>query len=344
MPAEANLTPKAAERMGREAAVQSFDNAARAIAADWGLEALDGKQVQRWAEALGASLVRRRDREVRRYREGVRPECRANGAKLLVIGVDGGRYRSREKDPQTGSRWREDKVLTVSSYVPGDGRDGPDARKPTPLVSTHLATGRDAHAFGRMARVEAEKRGYRSAEVVIGMGDGGNWIDPLFEREFKVHARVIDWCHAVEHLWECADALHGPQTPQGAREAGRWEALLWDGKAERLIEELSAASAALGEPHEQDPPGHPRRVLGQNVGYFTRHREHMRYPEYRAKGWPVGSGVTEAGVKQFNKRVKGTEQFWGEAGVEAVLCLRAMWVSQDERWARYWENRPAYVN
>jgi len=69
----------------------------------------------------------------------------------------------------------------------------------------------------------------------------------------------------------------------------------------------------------------------------------MRYPEYRAKGWPIGSGITEAGVKQFNKRVKGTEQFWGEPGVEAILALRGHWVSQDDRWDRYWDNRPAYV-
>jgi hypothetical protein len=32
--------------------------------------------------------------------------------------------------------------------------------------------------------------------------------------------------------------------------------------------------------------------------------------------------VTEAGVKQFNKRVKGTEQFWDEAGIEPILTLR----------------------
>jgi hypothetical protein len=24
--------------------------------------------------------------------------------------------------------------------------------------------------------------------------------------------------------------------------------------------------------------------------------------------------------------------------------LRALWISQDDRWARYWANRPAYVN
>jgi hypothetical protein len=66
-------------------------------------------------------------------------------------------------------------------------------------------------------------------------------------------------------------------------------------------------------------------------------------PRYRQSGWPIGSGETEASVKQFNKRVKGTEQLWTEAGIEPIPCPRAAWVSQDERWQYYWDNRPAYV-
>jgi hypothetical protein len=340
LPAEANLTPRAAERVAREAAVQSFDNAARALCTDWGLGSLDGKQVQRWGEALGRALVLKRDKEVRRYREGVRPEPCANEPQLLVIGLDGGRYQGREVDPDTHTRWREDKVLSVSSYIPGDGGE----RKPRPLVTTHLATARDAQALGEMARVEAERRGYRQAEVVIGMGDGGNWIDPLFDRQFRLHARVIDWCHASEHLWDCAKAVHGEQTPQASAAGEQLEGWLWDGKVERVIRWLSEQSAKLGAAQEHDPPQHPRRVLHQNVGYFTRHREHMNYPEFRRRGWPIGSGVTEAAVKQFNKRVKGTEQFWGGGGIEAVLCLRGMWTSQDQRWERQWANRAGYVN
>ncbi len=69
----------------------------------------------------------------------------------------------------------------------------------------------------------------------------------------------------------------------------------------------------------------------------------MNYPTYRSNGWPIGSGETEAGVKQFNKRVKGTEQFWSEPGIEPILALRSTWLSQDARWERYWGNRPAYV-
>ena len=49
MPVEVNLSPKAAEKVARESAVQSFDNAARSIAIDWCLSALDG--------IAGAALV-----------------------------------------------------------------------------------------------------------------------------------------------------------------------------------------------------------------------------------------------------------------------------------------------
>jgi hypothetical protein len=44
-----------------------------------------------------------------------------------------------------------------------------------------------------------------------------------------------------------------------------------------------------------------------------------------------GSGITESGVKLFGNRVKGTEQFWNVEGAEAILALRSMWLSQDER-------------
>ncbi|MGC8540601.1 MAG: hypothetical protein ACP5QA_08215 [Phycisphaerae bacterium] len=64
---------------------------------------------------------------------------------------------------------------------------------------------------------------------------------------------------------------------------------------------------------------------------------------YLTGAWPIGSGNTEAGVKTFNKRVKGAEQRWRLSGVEAILALRATWKSQDARWERLWANRPAYV-
>jgi hypothetical protein len=208
--------------------------------------------------------------------------------------------------------------------------------------TTYTATVRDTEAFGPMCRLEAERRGLRQADQVIALADGGNWIDPLLEREFRGYVRIIDWRHAQEHLYDCAKAATGPDSPQRVPLAKRLETLLWNGRVSKVIEILTEHSQRVGPPLEQDEPNHSRRVLHQNVGYFTKHQQHMNYPEYRKRGWPIGSGVVEAGVKQFNKRVKGTDQFWSEAGIEPILSLRALWLSQDDRWQRYWASRPAY--
>jgi hypothetical protein len=70
--AEVPLTPRAARRMAREGALHSFPQAALALNEDWGLP-LDGKQIQRWSESLGASVVLARDTEIRAYEQGQRP-------------------------------------------------------------------------------------------------------------------------------------------------------------------------------------------------------------------------------------------------------------------------------
>jgi hypothetical protein len=347
------LSPHAAERLCREGAQKSFEESAKSVAIDWHLERpQDRKQVERWAEAIGRRIARQRDAEAQAYKRGQRPEISkdlkasspANAPQLLVIGLDGGRWQGREKDAQTGSRWREDKVCTVTSYIPGDGKEGPDAAKPQKLLTTHLATTGDCRAFGPLARIEAERRGIRAAEEVIVMGDCGNWIDPIQKEYFGCHARIADYDHAVEHLWEAARAVLGSDSPKVPALADRLESHLYTGQVDKVIKYLEAESAKLGPPKEADGEHHPRSVLAANAGYFKRNGGHMNYPEYRAKGWPIGSGNTEAGVKQFNKRVKGTEQFWSEPGVEAMLALRALWISQDNRWAKFWNSRTAYLS
>jgi hypothetical protein len=325
------LSPQAAQRLAREAVVQSFDLAARALNEDWGTR-YDGTQVQRYAEKLGRWVVQRQQAEVRAYEQGRRPEGPANDPDLLVVGMDGGRWQGREKNPDTGSRWKEDKVLTMTSYRRGDGKDKP----PRPLVTSYVATTQDCRAFGRLARVEAERRGIRQARTVLHISDGGNWIDPLHQEQFFRHERILDYYHAVEHLYQVARAVH-PQNEGSRQELGQQlERWLWRGQVQGVLKVLGAWAQTLGPPQEGDSPEHPRRVISQNVGYFTKHREHVNYPAYRARGWPIGSGPTEAGVKLMNKRIKGTEQFWRPEGAEAILALRALWVSQDERWPHYW--------
>ncbi len=238
MPTEAELSPKAAARVAREAATQSFDNAARAFNIDWG-SGYDGKQIQRWGEALGQTLVERRGKELAAMSKGDLPRAKANEHQLLVIGMDGGRVQTRQKSEETGSRWKENKVLTISSCLKGDGADKP----PEKLLSTCLATMEDAKGFGPMVRLEAERRGIRNAVEVIGIHDGGNWIDPLWKQYFGCHKRILDYYHASEHLHEAAKAaatvIAGKQAEPLAEQ---WVGLLWDGQVEPLLNAESIAA------------------------------------------------------------------------------------------------------
>ena len=318
--------------------MQSFDQAALALNEDWGIH-LDGKQVERWSEAMGRTVIRMRDAEVARYEQGIRPTAALNAPALLVIGMDGGRVQTREKQGENGSRWREDKVAGITSYLPGDGTK---EHPPTPLVTTYVATMGKTEAFGKLVHVEAERRGLRAGPTVLVMGDGGNWIDPLSERERLHDQRIVDYYHAAEHLHEAARVALGKDSPETSTLAEQLTDHLWNGELDEVIAMLKTHTQRLGPPAESDGPEHPRRILANNVGYFQTHRRHMDYPKYRAQGWPIGSGLAESAVKRFNKRVKGTEQFWGLAGVEAILSLRALVLSQDGRWRTYWNTRPAY--
>ena len=216
-----------------------------------------------------------------------------------------------------GSRWREDKVLTISSYLPGVHDE---EKAPQPLVSTYLATMHDSEDFGTLARLEAERCGIRQAKQVVVLGNGAAWIDTLHQQHFYRHVRILDWYHAKERLHAVARAAEPDDQAKQQDLAERLTAALWQGQAQSVAQAIATLSDRAGPPREADPQDHPRRVLQRSAGYFHHHADHMNYPAYRKRGWPIGIGMTEAGVKPFNKRVNGTEQFRNDHGIEPILA------------------------
>jgi hypothetical protein len=329
------LTPLAGERLCREAAQHGFGPASRSLSIDWHAD-LAAMQVQRWSEVLGDALMNQRHEQIESMKRGVGPADPANAAELMVVGMDGGRVQMREKSEESKSRWTEDKVATFTSYLPGNGKDKP----PRPLVTTYVATMATAEGFGPQVALEAQRRGLARAKLVLNISDGAAWIDFLAERWRVADVRIIDYYHAIEHLHDVAEAVCGLKTPASWALWGELKTWLWEGRVDAVIACIQRAMEQAEQPLEGETD--PGTVLRRNLGYFQKHQNHMRYPEYRARGWPIGSGNTEAGVKCFNKRVKGTEQFWSEEGVEAILALRALWLNQDGSWDRYWQRRSAY--
>ncbi|MBV8670212.1 MAG: hypothetical protein JO098_00485 [Candidatus Eremiobacteraeota bacterium] len=132
---------------------------------------------------------------------------------------------------------------------------------------------------------------------------------------------------------------------------GRWELFeawakaCWKGRVDQVIVELrtlrDAQASFFGDEVEQLADDDPRKIIAQELGYLERNRERMDYPSDRRLGLPWTSSHVESTVKIFNRRVKGSEKFWGEAGAEAMLQLRASFLSEDGRLDRYLKERPA---
>ena len=94
------------------------------------------------------------------------------------------------------------------------------------------------------------------------------------------------------------------------------------------------------------PPRTPAAVREEwrkLIGYFENNRHRTDYPKYRANGWDIGSGPTEAGCKIIGERLKGSGMRWVEDGAATVATLRALYVSGGKLWDGFWSqaHRPA---
>ena len=214
--------------------------------------------------------------------------------------------------------------------------DLPD--RPRVLLRTAVATTADSERFGYMVAAEAQRRGFYDAAVKAVLGDGGNWIGPLGATHFPGWLQVLDFVHLLCHLYAAAQAAFG-----GKRAWTLYEKLLrdaWAGKVGEVLATLEYHQRRLGPTPEGAPEDDPRRVLARVLAYVRDNAGRMDYPLYRRLGLPVSSAAVESLVKQFNQRVKGTEKFWTKDRLEAVLQVRAAYLSQDDRARTFFDRRP----
>ena len=77
--------------------------------------------------------------------------------------------------------------------------------------------------------------------------------------------------------------------------------------------------------------------------YLNNHKAYMDYQEYRRRGLPIGSGITEAACKTvFTQRFKESGMSWGIEGGGVILTLRLATMSQvwETVYRNYLTSRP----
>jgi hypothetical protein len=120
-----------------------------------------------------------------------------------------------------------------------------------------------------------------------------------------------------------------------------WIQALWSGDVEAVRAGLAARQAEVGLPPSGASEGSPARVMQEALTYLANHGDRMRYAEDRRQGLPLRSSHVESVIKQINYRVKGAEKFWSEGGAEAILQLRADYLSETGPLAAFWQRRQA---
>jgi hypothetical protein len=232
----------------------------------------------------------------------------------------------------------EPPVLTV--FEPAEEKPKP-LWPPEPLVRTCQATLESSDDFGPMVAAEAHRRNFFAAQARAFLGDGSSWIWTLQKTYFPTFEPIVDFVHVLTHVYLAAKAVGGPAAAVWERYLG-WATACWQGRVAIVLEQLRAVLEEMPPPPEgqEAKPTDPYEVIRLAIGYLVNNQPRMDYPRYRRAGLPTCSGLVESLVKQFNRRVKGTEKFWNPTQAETILQLRAAYLCEDDRLAKHLKNRP----
>lgn len=251
--------------------------------------------------------------------------------------VDPLRILKLARELRKGCAATEDAVADPDASEEEGLPECPRYTPPKVKVKSMVATRQAVEIFGQILAAAARARGFYGACRKAFVSDGADANRGVQRRWFSDFVAILDFIHALSYVF--AAAMAGRDFAAGWEVYVRWISLVWGGRVAEVIEELGRRQEELGMPADDESEGSPRRVVAETLRYLENHQEQMRYDEYRRQGLPITSSHVESTVKQFNRRVKGTEKFWSERGAEALLQLRADYLSETEPIAKFWQER-----
>jgi hypothetical protein len=193
--------------------------------------------------------------------------------------------------------------------------------------------------FGPLLAAAAWLAGFATAKRKAFVADGARAIWRVWQRRFSSYVPILDFIHAVSYVYAAAKAVG--QDAAGWLLYAAWVVWVWQGKVGLVIEKLQEWQNQHGKPTQAEAETSPRHVVAKALRYLTNNQSKMKYDEYRQQGLPLVSSLVESMVKQISRRVKGTEKFWGEEGAEAILQLRADYLSDGAVMEDFWQRRQA---
>ena len=221
-------------------------------------------------------------------------------------------------------------VRTVHDIVDEAQRKARAVDRPVPAhkrVQAELLDDKES-LFASLAHQVAQRRG-EPVRSVLFLSDGERKLWTLQKQYLPDAIGILDLWHVMEYLWKGPHIFH----PESSGQAEAWVAqrleMLLQGKVGYVIGGLKQMNTKYAL------KGTQKKTLHSVITYFYNNRAHMRYDEYIAHGYPIGSGVAEGACRHLVKdRMERTGMRWTEDGAQAILDLRSTYLNGD--WKEYW--------
>jgi hypothetical protein len=232
------------------------------------------------------------------------------------VSTDGGMVLIRDEG------WKEVKLTTISEVEVRPAAERPTkgkgtsrrAKDPWAKLKEHsYQVGLwDADTMALHQYAEGLRRGIDRCQRLSSVNDGAPWIERITDLNFPEIVQIVDWSHAKGKLWTVSKAVFGEHSPEGREWVEARLDQLWEGD----VKQVEAALAALDLRQERWPD-----EVRQAPGYFEGNRRRMRYDEFRAEGYPVGSGTVESGINTVvHHRMKRPGLGWERSNGHAMLA------------------------
>lgn len=203
-------------------------------------------------------------------------------------------------------------------------------------VLTQEADGKEINAkdviFDWLAS-EVRQRDPHEQRTVVAVMDGETKLRDLQELKIQRAIGILDIWHVTEYLWKMAYCFHSEGSEAAEAFVETYLRKLLQGKVNRVMGGIRQMATKRGDLSKRKT-----EKLEQYLNYFVERRECMKYDEYLAAGYPIGSGVVEGACRHLVKdRMEQTGMRWRIAGAQAILSLRAIYVNED--WEAFHANR-----
>lgn len=242
----------------------------------------------------------------------------------LFLSVDGAMV------PLLHGEWREVKTLVVAEPEAATGLPKERAdQEVTCGALSYFSRLTDCHTFSALAAVEIKRRRVGEARWVAGGSDAAEWCQGVFDAHRPDAVRILDFEHASGYVEASGKLLFGEGTDTTQQWISEQLHRLKHEGGTPVVDTLRTWEGALRSPAE-------KQLLAKNRDYLEKREELLRYPAFRADGWPIGTGCVESGNKRVvERRLKGAGMHWAEANVDPMLALRNATCSG--RWEAAWQ-------